>query len=241
MSDDVVEIIPRIQTRDIRNVVRGDEKSGAANVRILVTLETPGFAVDLGGTELAAQIAERIRDEISSNIRQGKDAQGRPLKPISHATSERRRRRRDQREDDTQAKRDRMKARGGRNRSKAYDTTDLFTPLAESGLFAENIDVRFKGTESGDPVFLIAFPSGGKDRGLVNDDGRGARLFAAQHYGFELLGDVPRQLDAEIDKAMEGHLGDVLARGGSIVQLISRTAAKAAQLAEAGADGESDL
>ena len=73
--------------------------------------------------------------------------------------------------------------------------------------------MRFKSTERGDPTFLIALPSGGKARGLVNDDGRGARLFAAEHYGFERLMDIPHDLDAEIDRVLEGvpQAGDDLA------------------------------
>lgn len=224
MARDIV-IIPgsgdgtgRTLERDERLQVRGDESSGVANVRMRCTLHTERFSMApmLGALEMTADIAERIRDALSENFAQGLDAQGRALPPIMSVTVERRERRRRQREDELEAKADRMKIRGGRNRGKVYDTIDTTTPLHESGAFAENIDVRFKGIESGDPVWLIAFASGGKKRGLVNDDGRGARLFAAEHYGFERLGDIPRQLDKTIDDALEAHIGHALREGVSI-------------------------
>jgi hypothetical protein len=244
MADDSVEIIPaflgRSQERDIRNVVRGDAGSGVANVRMRVTLETPGFAVDLGGTELAAEIAEMIRAALEANLERGLDAQGRALPPLKQATLGRRARRRRQREDDSGARADRFKVRGGRNRGKAYVPTNQDTPMNESGLAAENVVVTFKGTESGDPVFLISAPSGGKGRGLELDDGRGARLFAFDHYGFERLMDIPHSLDAAIDKAMEGHLGDVLAAGGSVLKLLGRLGKKTVAVVEQGAAGEDE-
>jgi hypothetical protein len=234
---DTVEIIPHLLARDVRNVVRGDADSGAANVRMLVTLETPGFAVDLGGTELAAKIAELIRAALQANIESGLDAQGRALPALKQSTIGRRARRRRQREDDSGARADRYKVRGGPNRSKAYAPANPNTPMNESGLAAENVVVTFKGTESGDPVFLIAAPSGGKGRGLVLDDGRGARLFAFDHYGFERLMDIPHGLDAAIDSAMEGHLGDVLAAGGSVLKLLGRLGKKTAAIVDQGAAG----
>jgi hypothetical protein len=242
MADDTVEIIPHSLARDVRNVVRGDTSSGAANIRMRVTLETPGFAVDLGGTELAAKIAELIRAALAANLESGLDSQGRALPPLKQTTIGRRARRRRQREDDSGARADRYKVRGGPNRGKAYQPTNPDTPMNESGLAAENVVVTFKGTESGDPVFLISAPSGGKGRGLVVDDGRGARLFAFDHYGFERLMDIPHSLDAAIDKAMEGHLGDVLAAGGSVLKLLGRLEKKTAALVERGAAGpdESD-
>lgn len=239
-KEDVVEIIPHGLERDVRNVVRGDASSGAANVRMRVTLKAPGFAVDLGGTELAREIAEMIREELSANLVEGRDAQGRPLPPISEETRRRRTRRRNQREDDLGAKADRFKLRGrGPSGKRNYSPTNRETPFNESGLGAENVAVQFKGTESGDPTFIIALPSGGKDRGLVKDDGRGARLFAAEHYGFENLMDIPHGLDAAIDKAMEGHMGDVLAAGGSVLKMVARGLAAFDAVVEQGASGES--
>lgn len=235
---DPVEIIPHMQTRDARTVVRGDARSGVGNMRMQVSLNTPGFSVDIGGAELAAKVAALIAEQLSENFAKGLDAQGHALPAIKQVTMDRRRRRRAQREDDLNAKADRMKVRGGRNRGKAYESVDETTPFHESGIAAENVEVRFKGTESGDPVFLIALPSGGKGRGLVLDDGRGARLFAADHYGFERLMDIPHSLDAEIDKAMEGHLGDVLAAGGSVLSLLGRLTGRVSSIIEAGASGE---
>jgi len=235
---DAVEIIPHIQTRDARNVVRGDINSGVGNMRMQVTLESPGFAVDIGGTELAGKVAEQIAEALRENFAKGLDAQGRALAPIGEATRARRARRRAQREDELGAKADRLKVRGGPNRGKTYQATDPNTPFHESGIAAENVEVRFKGTESGDPIFIVALPSGGKARGLVNDDGRGARLFAADHYGFENLMDVPHRLDAAIDKTMEGHLSDVLAAGGSVLKLLGHLTGRVGAIIEQGATGE---
>lgn len=237
-TDDRVEVIPHMQARDARTVVRGDINSGVGNMRMLVGIDTPQFSLDLGGTELAASIAEMIAEKLRENFSQGLDAQGRSLPPIMEATRARRERRKAQREDDLNAKRDRLKVRGGKHRGKDYDVADVNTPFHESGIAAENVQVQFKGTESGNPVFLIALPSGGKQRGLVNDDGRGARLFAAEHYGFENLMDIPHELDASIDKALEGHWADVLAAGGSTMKMFGQFIGKVGAIIEAGASGE---
>lgn len=242
-KDDIVEIIPHALTRDDRLVVRGDINSGVGNVRMQVRLvDTPDFAVDLGGTELAQRMAEMIRAKLAENFSQGLDAQGRALPPVTEETRRRRTRRRFQREDDLGAKAERFKLRGrGQKGARgSYEPTDRDTPFHESGLAAENVVVTFKSTERGEPTFLIALPSGGKARGLVNDDGRGARLFAAEHYGFERLMDIPHELDAAINDAMAGHLGDVLASGGSVLKLIGRTVAKAAAVVDQGASGDFD-
>lgn len=235
---DAVEIIPHFQARDARSVIRGDINSGVGNMRMLVALDTPGFSIDIGGTELAGEIAEMVAEALQENFAKGLDAQGRALTPISEATKQRRMRRRAQREDDQNAKADRMKIRGGRNRGKNYQPIDMDTPFHESGIVAENVQVQFKGTESGNPIFLIVLPSGGKARGLVNDDGRGARLFAADHYGFEALMDIPHSMDAQIDKALEGHLSDVLAAGGSTLKMFGKLIGKVGAVIEAGASGE---
>ena len=136
------------------------------------------------------------------------------------------------------ALRDRFKGRGGKNRGKTYGPKNSTIPLNESGLFADNVQVRFKSTERGDPTFLIAIPGGGKSRGLVNDDGRGARQFAARHYGFERLMDIPPDLDEFINRTMAAHIDDVLRMGGEIINKFSRLAKKVEAVIEEGASGE---
>jgi hypothetical protein len=91
------------------------------------------------------------------------------------------------------------------------------TPYNESGLAADNVAVEWKGTESGDPIWQISFASGGKERGLENDDGRGARLFAVRHYGWDRMADIPRDLDGQIDEEMAKHLDGALAAGVGLV------------------------
>ncbi len=281
---DPVEMIPRIQERDARLVVRGKPGSGIANMRMRVTLQTPSFAVDFHGQDYAAAVADRVRERLGELYAQGRDARGRALPPLKQRTIHRRRRRQEQLtrtggtahlggkigssarggklhqrqfaeadrldkmrrpralgNDPFGALRDRFKVRGRGGRGKggrAYAPKDLTTPLHESGLFADNVDVRWKGTESRDPTFLIAIPGGGKSRGLVNDDGRGARQFAAQHYGFERLMDIPPDLDDFIDKTMAAHLDDVLRLGGEVINKFSRLAEKFEAVIEQGASGE---
>ena len=235
MADDKVVLLPRMIARDVRHVVRGDPKSGIANLRMRVSIEHPGFALEIGGKELAERIANRIRDRLSEHHAQGRDAKGASLPAIKSATIQRRERRQRQSIDETNAKADRFKIRGGRNRGKVYNTIDTRTPFRESGAMAENVSVTFKGRDSGDVIFLISWPSGGKGRGLVNDDGRGARLFAVEHYGAERMAGIPSDLDAWIDKALESHLGAVIAAGRGIMDVarsLQRVVDKAEQVAQ---------
>jgi len=198
--------------------VRNQPASGIGNFRMQIHLETPGFAIDLDGKEIAKRVAEMIRTELSELYSKGLDARGRALPGLSQATVARRRRRREQRRDDTGAKRARFKTRGRAGQgARSFLPRDDTTPFHESGLMADGVDVRFKGTESGDPVFLVAFPSGGKKRGLVSDDGRGARLFAVEHYGFERMADVPPKAEPKIDKMLELHLEDLINGGTSVI------------------------
>lgn len=275
MSEDAVEIIPRIQTPDPRLVKRNVPGSGVANFRMLVTLATPSFAVNFGGKDHAMAVADRIRERLSELYAQGRDARGRSLPRLAPKTIKRRIRRnlqwfgkggtahlggrhgnlhkrqfaeaeklanlkrtRTLGNDPFGALRDRFKVRRGKNRGKAYRPTDPSTPLNESGLFAGNVIVTWKSTERGDPTFLIAIPGAGKNRGLVNDDGRGSRQFAAQHYGFERLMDIPPDLDSFIDQAMAAHLDDVLRLGGEIIGKFSRLAKKVEVVIEEGSSGE---
>lgn len=277
-DDDRVVLIPRKIERDERLVVRGDPKSGIANLRMRVSIEHPGFALEIGGKDLALRIANRIRDRLSQLYAEGRDARGSSLPALKAATIKRRERRRRQVEDDTAAKFDRFTIRGGRNKGKAYDTTDTRTPFHESGAMAENVSVTFKGRDSGDVVFLISWPSGGKYRtnytgnylttktkrdrktgeveigdlkkesfrtehlrGLVGDDGRGARLFAVEHYGADRMAGIPPDLDRWIDQALESHLGAVIAAGRGIMNVarsLQRVVDKAGQLAETATNEE---
>lgn len=182
-------------------------------MRIRLQLETPGFVVKADGLGAARKVAEAIQKDLTANYEKGKDGRGRNLPAVKQATIDRRRRRREQRSDDSGAKKQRYKVRGGGS----FDSIDPQTPFHESGLAAEKVVVRFKGRDSGDPVFLIAGPSGGKKRGLINDDGRGARLFAVDHYGFERMYDLPRQSESKIDQILDVHFSDALNAGAGLL------------------------
>ena len=239
-DDDAVDLIPTTRTLDLRfakgSAVRNrlaptSDLAGAItdgvvkNIRVRVELETPKFKIALHGKEIAKRATYLIRDDLRKKFAQGLDAQGRPLPALRDATVERRLRRMRQRNDGTRGapggRADRFRVRAGGNRNKAYGTVDMNTPLHESGLFTENVSVTFKGTESGDPLFLISYPSGGQGYGA--DSGRGARLHAVEHYGFDRLGDVPNDLDPVLDRIMMEHLsqaiGDVMGMGSSWMRI----------------------
>lgn len=128
---------------------------------------------------------------------------------------------------------------------------DLKTPFHESGLASENVVVYWKGYSTtaeargyenrGDPTFDIAWPTGGKERGLHNDDGKGARLFAVQHYGFERMADIPRSCEAALDQALDNYLSRLALVGGSLtgsVRQIWAIAERAGEVVEKAAEGE---
>lgn len=269
---DQAVLIPHRLERDARFRIRGDASSGIGNLRMRVTLETPGLVLDLNGAEVAKRIAVMVRENLSRKFAKGQDAQGRALPAIKGSTIERRIRRTTESAVRTihhegrlgralnkaQAAGDAKKiqsltkrlASGGleqrfRLRGRSYGHGGPYhphagtTPLNESGLFADNVAVEHKGKNSGDPTFLISLPSGGKNRGLVNDDGRGARQFAAKHYGFERLLAFPHDLDAAIDKELEMHLADVLESGLGVLRTISRVVRQIDRaIAEANEDNE---
>lgn len=239
MSDQV-EVIPgggsldHAQVLDVRQSDGGRALlqvdsviQGADNVRMQVRLVTPGFSIDLGGKELAKRLAVMIRDKLSANYAAGLDAQGSPLPALKQKTIQRRERRKRARIqqfiatafDTNDASGERYWLRGKPSKFKPTNPT---TPLNESGLFAAGVSVQFKGTVSGDPIFIIAFASGGKERGLTNDDGKGARLFAAEHYGFARLMDIPHELDGVIEQALDNHLAAVLEQTGSVFGLLAK-------------------
>lgn len=237
---DRVRVIPQTRALDVRLGVPGDLKGGIVNVRMRVSLEAPPYEVALDGKEVAKQTAALIAAQLSENYRQGLDAYGAALPPLSPATVARRERRRRQQDDASGARADRYKVRGGKNRGTTYSTADLMTPFHESGLASGNVSVTFKGRDSGDPTFLIALPMGGKGRGLVNDDGRGARGFALRHYGFERMMAIPPQLDGPIDQLLQGHLEDALQAGFSAGKQFAALAKRVDQFVEEGASGEVD-
>jgi len=224
-------LLPRISARDPRYQVKNDPPSGIANLRILVTLETPGFVIHYDGAQIGREIAELIKEHLAEGYRRGRAPNGASLRRLKQETVARRRRRAAQKEDDSGAKADRYKVRGGG----AYDSIDPTTPFHESGLIADNLQVRFYGTKTGDPVFVVAWPSGGKRRGLVNDDGRGARLFAVEHYGAEQMADVPRSAEDEIEKRLEVYLDDVLRAGGRLLGSLGRIGRSLSEFAQAAA------
>ena len=237
-ESDRVELIPKTRALDFRMAVPGNMLSGVTNLRMRVTLETPPFEVALDGKAVAQQAAALIQTRLMREYAAGRDAQGRPLPPLTEATVSRRLRRQRQQDDPKNAKSDRFRVRGGRNRGRSYLPRDARTPLHESGVFAENVTVTFKGRDSGDPVFLISIPSGGKLRGLVDDDGRGARLFAAQHYGFDRIMDIPASLDKDLDATMLEHLASALQEGAFAGRQFGRLLKKAEEVVEQGAEGE---
>lgn len=223
-DDDAVDLIPTTQTLDLRFAGGAKFRGGGGvkaqggipgiiqNIRIRVSLETPKFVLKLRGKEIAKRATYLIRADLRKKFAEGLDAQGRPLPALADATVERRLRRMRQRSDGTRGapggRAQRFSVLGGANKAKAYGTVDVNTPLHESNLFAENVMVTFKGTESGDPTFLISYPSGG--HGFSVDTGRGARLHAVAHYGFERLGDVPNDLDPVLDRIMMEHLSQAI-------------------------------
>lgn len=230
-------LLPGDQEIDIRIGRDG----GRANLRMRIKLHCPRFAMELGGAEAAKQTAELYAKILRRNLASGRGAQGQALPAIKQATIARRERRKRERVEVSrsaktnkygrvvgfkekvtsgQAKAERMKVRGGPNKSKPYDTIDTQTPFHESGLAAESIVVNHKGTESGDATFLVAMASGGQDRGLSFDDGKGARLFAARHYGFDTIMDLPNEGDVGVMQILDAHYSAVLELGHSVVALL---------------------
>lgn len=106
---------------------------------------------------------------------------------------------------------------------------DMITPFHESGLIAENVVVAWKGWSerkqvgSGDPEFLIAWPTGGQTRGLHRDDGKGARLFAVRHYGFERMAGIPRNCERKLDQMLDNYLSRLLLVGRAPLRVLSQT------------------
>ena len=190
-----------------------------------VELEAPRLKVNLDGKEIARRATYLIRADLRAKFAKGLDAQGRPLPALADATVERRLRRMRQRNDGARgnpgSRADRFRVRAGANQSKSYATVDVNTPLHESDLFADNVMVTFKGRDSGDPIFLISYPSGGQ--GYSEDTGRGARLHAVAHYGFERIGDIPNDMDPILDRMMMEHLGraigEVMGMGSSWMRI----------------------
>jgi hypothetical protein len=266
MGEDSVTFIQRSQARDERYIIRGDASSGIANLRVRVSLDTPGMSIEFGGKEVAGRVAEMVRRRLVERLSHGQDAQGRSLPALKASTVRRRERRQRQFKGgysrrgtraqyfaqawgraskrakaegthDKQSVLDRFRFRGRPRSGKTnYSPTDLKTPMHESGLAAENIDVRYKGRDSGDPVWLLSTPTGGKGRRLGEiDDGRGARQYAFQHYGFERLLDFPADMlgrGGVVDKTLDDHFEHVIALGGSILGA-GRAIAKAAAQFEA--------
>ena len=214
MAGDRVTLIPKTAALKIRVGKTGEP----VNLGLTVTLDTPRFDMDLGGREIARDIAERYALNLSAKFAQGFDAHGRALKAISQETRERRQRRQRQREDQTGAKGERFLNRA-RGREHSYRPVDDTTPMHESGLFADGVVVTHIGTRTGDPIFGIAFPLGGGAR-MRLDDGRGARLHALQHYGIEEMIGLPSDMDAEVDARLHDHLNQVLRAVGSLRRLI---------------------
>lgn len=120
-------------------------------------------------------------------------------------------------------------------------------PFNESGLIAQNVVVYWKGFNKktgegeGDPTFDIAWPTGGKQRGLHNDDGKGARLFAVRHYGFERMADIPDNIEARLDMMLDNYLSrlSIIGKAGiGILQGAARIGAGLEELAATAATGE---
>ena len=229
---DTVSLIPKVGELSIRVGKAGE----VVNFRLRVTLESPPFDMDLGGRELARDVAQRYATDLKQKFSRGLDAQGRALKAISEETRQRRERRRRQREDASGAKSERFRTRG-RGTATSYLPRDPVTPMHESGLFAGGLTVTHLGTRTGDPIFGIAFPLGGGSR-MSMDDGRGARFFALAHYGVNELIDIPNDMGAELDRRLNDHLDLVMNTGRRIVRLFRDVAEAAEDIGSIADDGE---
>jgi hypothetical protein len=135
----------------------------------------------------------------------------------------------------------RLRGRGPSGKTRYPGTVDTATPFHESGLGSENVQVTRKSRDYHEAIWLVAYPSGGKARGLHTDDGRGARLFAVSHYGWDRMAGLPRGIEREIDSLITEHHNAILQAGSSLIEIgriVWTRAEKAAQVAEQAAQDD---